>query len=196
VNPFKQPFISPLASLETARLSIRIDTEESYIERFRISSDEELMAWTGSARPEDLETQKLKVAGGFNNYRTSMVFFHLIEKASSMVIGSIAFHNWYQMHGRSELGYGMTSEAHRNQGFMREALPEVLRFGFEAMDLNRIEAFISPENEPSMRLVERAGFMNEGLLRQHYFHNGKHDDSIVYGLLHKDWEAWGIGRRS
>jgi len=189
MNPFKQPFISPLASLETPRLSLRIDSEESYVERLRTGSDEELMAWTGFAQLNDLETQKQKIAGGFSNYRTSIVFFHLTELSSGLVIGSIAFHNWYQMHRRSELGYGMTSGAHKNQGFMKEALPEVLRFGFEAMGLNRIEAFISPANGPSLRLVEKSGFSNEGRLRQHYAHSGITDDSLVYGLLRDDWSS-------
>ncbi len=187
MNPFKQLFVPPVSSIETPRLRIRVDSEENYVDRFRMSTDEELMAWCGFANPRELELQKAKVAGGFSNYRSSTVFFHLTETASGLVIGSISFHSWYPMHRRSELGYMMNSEAHKKQGFMKEALPEVLRFGFTAMDLNRIEAFISPENQASRRLVEGNGFSPEGQLRQHYVHQDRYDDSIVYGLLRSEW---------
>lgn len=189
MNPFKQLFVPPIGVLETSRLRIRVDSEEMYTDRFRNGTDDELMAWCGFARPEDLELQKRKVTGGFSTYRTSNVFFHLIEKQSELVIGSIAFHSWYEMHRRSELGYGMNSEAHKNLGFMKEAMPAVLQFGFDMMSLNRVEAFIGPENTASRRLVEGCGFRLEGQLREHFVYNGKADDSVVYGLLKADWNA-------
>lgn len=187
MHAFKTPFIPPVPQLETSRLLIRIDSEEQYVARFGSATDDELMAWCGFTKLEDLQMQKLKIAGGFSNYRTSTVQFHLTLRDSGLVVGSIAFHNWYQIHRRSEIGYAMTSDEHKAQGLMREALPEVLRFGFEAMDLNRVEAFISPENEASLRMVERVGFKREGRLRQHYAHDGALDDSVVYGLLREDW---------
>lgn len=189
MKPFKTAFIPPVNFLETPRLLIRVDSEEAYIERLRTAPDAELMTWCGFATAEELAIQKLKIEGGFSNYRTSTVLFHLTLRDSGQVVGSISFHNWYQIHRRTELGYGMSSEGHKAQGLMREALPEVLRFGFEAMDLNRVEAFISPENEASKRMVARTGFRQEGHLRQHYAHADKLDDSLVYGLLLDEWLA-------
>lgn len=187
MTPFKTIFVPPADELETPRLRIRIDSEERYIEMFRTLPERELMAWTGFSTPEEIATQRLKIEGGFSNYRTSTVQFHLALRDSGQVVGSISFHNWFQIHRRSEIGYAMTSEAHKAQGFMREALPEVLRFGFDMMDLNRVEAFISPENQASLKMVERVGFTREGQLRQHYAHSGFADDSIVYGLLREEW---------
>lgn len=189
MNPFKNPFNSPVSALETSRLRIRIDSEESYVAKFQNSTDTELMDWCGFAAPEELEQQKLKVEGGLGNYRTSNVFFHLIETASERVIGAVVLHTWYQIHRRSELGYAMTSEAHKGQGYMKEALREILKFGFEAMDLNRVEAYTAPDNIASRRLLEGAGFQLEGQLREHYAHKGATSDSVVYGLLRSEWES-------
>ncbi len=77
MEPFKTLFIPPVAQLQTPRLLIRIDSEEQYIARFGSATDEELMSLFGFATPEDLQTQKLKIAGGFSNYRTSTVQFHM-----------------------------------------------------------------------------------------------------------------------
>jgi [ribosomal protein S5]-alanine N-acetyltransferase len=72
---------------------------------------------------------------------------------------------------------------------MTEAMKAVLIHGFEQMKLNRVEAFASPLNTPSIRLIERYGFTKEGLLRQHYGHNGVAEDSAVYGLLASEYEV-------
>ena len=66
---------------------------------------------------------------------------------------------------------------------MREALPAILAFGFSAMDLNRIEAFIDPANVASVKIVEGLGFRQEGVLREHAFQDGQPTTSLVYGLL-------------
>jgi [ribosomal protein S5]-alanine N-acetyltransferase len=185
--PTDPPFCPPVTTLETARLSIRVDAHERYVEVFRTYSDAALKAYTGITSDEDLQKQKDKVWGGLTTYRTSVVFFHLIERSMDKVIGSFAFHNWYPIHNRSEIGYAMAAEEYKNKGYMREALPPIIAFGFEAMQLNRAEAFISPDNTASRRLVERVGFRQEGWLKEHFSYNGVLDDSLVYGLIRKDY---------
>ena len=55
---------------------------------------------------------------------------------------------------------------------MMEALCAVLKYGFEKMDLNRIQAIIDSKNIRSMKLVHRLGFKKEGVLRQRSYFNG------------------------
>lgn len=186
--PTDPRFIPPVATLETARLSIRIDTEEAYVQAFRSQSDEALKAYFGIQDEAELRLQKDKVRGGLSTYRTSVVFFHLIERSEDKVIGNFAFHNWYPAHRRSEIGYSMISDAYKGRGYMREAIATMIVFGFEAMGLNRMEAFIHPDNQASRKLVERAGFRQEGMLAERYFEGGAMSDSLVYGLLHRDIE--------
>ena len=181
------PLKADIKMLETPRLRIRIDTEEAYVHAFKTGSDEWLKDYFGLASDEELASQKKKVEGGMSTYRTTVLFCHLIEKEQNVVVGSFAYHNWYPMHSRSEIGYNMKSDEYKNRGFMKEALPVMIRYGFEVMDLNRIEAFIHPENIPSRKLVEGMHFKQEGWLRQHYCMNGAMGDSLVYGLLQEDY---------
>lgn len=187
--PSDPPFEPPVKTLETRRLSIRIETEQSYVQMLRAGSDEATKARFGIMTDEELQTQKNKVLGGLTTYRTSMVFFYLIERSLDKVIGNLAFHNWYPMHRRSEMGYAMTAPEYKGLGYMREAIPPIVAFGFGAMNLNRMEAFIHPENMPSRRLVERAGFHQEGWLHEHFNSEGIIGDSLVYGLLRKDYRG-------
>ena len=72
---------------------------------------------------------------------------------------------------------------------MLAILAPILVFGFEAMDLNRMEAFIDPQNTASRKLVERAGFHHEACLPQRYCYDGIASDAMLYGLLRKDYPA-------
>lgn len=174
--------------IETPRLLLRIDTKEEYEHLFRTETDEALKALFGLQTDEALQTQRMKVEGGLCTYRTSVLFVHLIEKQEQKVIGSFAYHNWYPMHSRSEIGYDMKQDAYKNKGFMREALPPIIRYGFETMKLHRMEAYIHPDNTASRRLVEGAGFTEEARLKENYTDNGVPVDSIVYRLLQHEYQ--------
>ncbi len=175
--------------LETSRLLIRVETHEEYLAKFADADDATLKSYYGFATDEALQSQKKKVAGGFTTYRTTVQFFHLVLKSTEEVIGGISFHNWYPGLHRSELGYDIRTEANRNKGYMKEALPSVLNFGFSELKLNRVEAFTAPDNFPSRRLLEHYGFQQEGWLREHYFDKGEFVDSVFYGLLAKEWQG-------
>ncbi len=59
-----------------------------------------------------------------------------------------------------------------HQGYMSEALRAMLAYGFETLELNRIEALVMPENEASAILLLRLGFSEEGVLREYAFFKG------------------------
>ena len=108
---------------------------------------------------------------------------YLLEE--SKVIGSCGFHNMQLRHKRAELGYGLDA-AYRKRGLMSEAISAVVDHGFAQMALNRIEAFIAPDNTDSINLVKKLGFSFEGTLRQHHFHDGETHDSCVYSKLSEE----------
>jgi len=63
----------------------------------------------------------------------------------------------------------------------------VLKYGFEEMRLNRIQAIIDSENVRSFRLVQRLRFKKEGVLRQRSYFNGQFRDDVCFSLLKKEW---------
>jgi [ribosomal protein S5]-alanine N-acetyltransferase len=145
------------------------------------------MRYFGFLNTEELEAEKAKVKGGLCTYRTSVVFFHLIEKATHEVLGSFAFHNWFKIHSRSEIGYALKKEAYKNRGFMKEAMVPILDYGFNNLKINRMEAYIGPNNIASQKVVLRQGFRQEGILKEHYNKDGEIQDSVLFALLKKDY---------
>lgn len=102
-------------------------------------------------------------------------------KGHENIIGTIGFNNFTKEH-RANLGYDLKQE-YWNKGFIKEALKEVLKFGFDTLEINRIEAEIMPGNIYSEKALIRLGFKKEGLLRDWMLWNGKHYDMIMYSLL-------------
>jgi len=109
-------------------------------------------------------------------------------RATGALIGMCNLFQWVRPCRRAELGYGM-QRAHWGHGLMHEALTALLRFGFEQLDLNRVEADVDPRNVGSVRSLERLGFIKEGLLRERWIVDGEVSDTGFYGLLRSDWSA-------
>ena len=173
--------------LETERLLIRIETAEEYKHLFESLSDTELKEFFNFDQ-ETLNIQKAKVLGGMTTYRMSFRIFHLIEKQTRKIIGDFAFHNWYPMHSRAELGYAMKSDEYKNKGYLKEALKVMIPYGFEEMKLNRMEAIIGLNNIASQKAVLGIGFTQEALLKEHYGDNGIIEDSLLYRLLLSEYK--------
>jgi ribosomal-protein-alanine N-acetyltransferase len=117
----------------------------------------------------------------------------VIVKGSDTVIGLVSLqhrgHRGDLFHRRAEVGYGF-ARATWGQGFGSEAVRAVVRHGFEQLNLNRIYAETIADNHPSVRLLERLGFVREGTRREHSLEeDGLFHDSAIYGLLRSDWDT-------
>ncbi|WP_426195591.1 GNAT family N-acetyltransferase [Massilia sp. DWR3-1-1] len=108
--------------------------------------------------------------------------------ASGAFVGQVSLHRFDAQNRRCELGYALAGQ-YWGQGYMGEALQTLLDFGFDTLDLNRVEADIDPRNGASLRAVERMGFIREGLLRERWLVAGEVCDTALYGLLRSAWLA-------
>ena len=105
------------------------------------------------------------------------------EADTGRVIGMLAFSNivWGAFLS-CHLGYKMDKDE-LNKGYMTEAVTKGIDIMFNDYKLHRIEANIRPSNMPSMRVVEKLGFYNEGLAYNYLKINGKWEDHIHMVLL-------------
>jgi [ribosomal protein S5]-alanine N-acetyltransferase len=71
---------------------------------------------------------------------------------------------------------------------MVEAAAKVIQFGFEKMELNKIEASCMVENVQSQRVLQKLGMRLEGISRQKYFIKGKFRDMANYSILKSEYE--------
>lgn len=101
---------------------------------------------------------------------------------SGRVIGTCGFHNVKEEHRRAEIGYEIAREQW-GKGLMSEALRELLRFCFEQKNFHRLEALVTEGNERSLALLRRAGFQEEGVLRDYEFVRGRFQNQVMLSLI-------------
>ncbi|MBK8846947.1 MAG: GNAT family N-acetyltransferase [Bacteroidetes bacterium] len=173
--------------LETERMILHKYTPEDLQFLFEHRAKSEIMALLGLSTAEDFIKEQKKTEGGYKTYDRTIVHFKLALKKNKQVVGGAGFHNWYSQHRRAELGYALTVEDAKRQGYMSEAVSTILNYGFTQMNLNRVEAFISPNNKASLRLIEKFAFTQEGHLRQHFLRDDTTEDSFVFSLLREEY---------
>ncbi|WP_442599943.1 GNAT family N-acetyltransferase [Neobacillus sp. D3-1R] len=173
--------------LETDRLILREINTDDAKSVLTYLSDKEVMKYYG-----------LEPFGSINDALDEISWYQSIfEKKTGIrwgitlknhneVIGSCGFLNRIPKHYRTEIGFELHKD-YWGQSIASEALKAVCKYGFEKLNLQRIEALIEPPNLSSQRLVEKQGFIREGLLRNYEFTGGKFDDLYMYSLLRKDF---------
>lgn len=169
--------------IETNRLVLKGFTPQDMTHLFTNYSPTEVSELLGHQNEAEYLTEKSKVDNGYATYNRTFLVFLLVEKTSHTVIGRCGLHNWNTDHHRAEIGYHMVLENYKRQGFMSEAVAAIIDHGFKELKLHRIEALVGRTNTASLRIIEKQGFVKEGLLRQHYFINGVYEDSVMFSKL-------------
>ena len=86
----------------------------------------------------------------------------------------------------AEVSY-WTFPDYRGRGFATAAVRLACAFAFSELEIDRVEAFIEPDNTGSRRVVEAAGFVEEGVVRERDLTaQGERRDMVIYGLLQRD----------
>lgn len=172
--------------IETTRLKLRKPLQKDGIALLKATQDETVMKYYGMAAFES-KAEALGEINWFNKIFTQAegIRWVITEKGVGNYIGDIGFHNYAIAHSRAEIGFKL-AKAFWHTGIMTEALEQVLKYGFMVMQLNRIEAVVDPQNAACLCLLEKAGFVREGTLRE-YEHEAKgYVDLVMLSLLKKD----------
>ncbi|MFD1864579.1 GNAT family N-acetyltransferase [Planococcus sp. FY231025] len=113
--------------------------------------------------------------------------FGVFEPGTDRMIGHISLYSIKRLPFLSALvGYSI-DKASTGKGIATEAVKLVLTFGFEQLRLHRIEAYVSPRNAGSIRVLEKSGMQQEGLLREFLYINGEWEDHYQYALLEREF---------
>jgi RimJ/RimL family protein N-acetyltransferase len=91
---------------------------------------------------------------------------------------------WYNR--KAQLSVYLIPEQ-RGKGLGGQALKILISQAFLEYDLHRVEAEIYEYNVPSLKLVERFGFRQEGRFRDAKYYNGKYFDILFFGLLRSEY---------
>ena len=110
-------------------------------------------------------------------------------RETGRLVGTCGYVAFARRPARGTLGYEI-GEPYWGRGLMPEALVAVIEYGFERLDLHRIDAYVIPANTPSARVLQKLGFAEEGVLRDYGFWKGAYWDLRLFSLLKSDEPRW------
>lgn len=110
------------------------------------------------------------------------------ERESGSLVGMISLSDLNAKKGCAELGYWIAIEA-QGRGYAKEACEALLTYGFRALGMQRIQAFVCAGNDASCSLLSRLGFLKEGTLRRACLNKNELVDRVAFGMLREEWEA-------
>ncbi|MDP4145901.1 MAG: GNAT family protein [Bacillota bacterium] len=107
----------------------------------------------------------------------------------SKLIGVTGFENILWNNGNATIYIGIGDSECRGKGYGFEALNLTIQFGFQELNLHRIQLNVLSYNEQAIKLYEKVGFKREGTYREFIFRDGKRQDMYLYGLLRREWNV-------
>ena len=128
--------------------------------------------------------QREKILESLHHMKNHREFsYGIYHNRTNALIGHISMYSIKRLPFSSAfIGYSI-DEKYVGKGIASEAVQLVVKYGMEVVGLHRIEAYVSPRNIGSIRVLEKAKLQREGLLRQLLFINGEWEDHYLYALL-------------
>lgn len=149
----------------------------------------------------DFETTKYISWGPFSHITDCMIYlsdqiktsaiypYAIIDKKTKKMIGKINYHTIYENTNTGELGF-ILNKSYWNKGIMTACLKEMIKFGFEDLNLNKIIVGHVDLNESSKSVIKKCGFQYEFKRDQAFITKDDKSlrDIIYYSLYKIDYE--------
>ena len=179
-----------LPELETLRLVIRQFKVTDAKDLYEYCSDDDVTKYLPFDTYKSIDDAYKRIDFVTKNYTelNNPINWAIEYKKEGKVIGSIDYVSWDITNKSGRIGY-LLNQKYWNKGIMTEALSEVIKFGFEKMNLNRIEIRCDERNVGSYKVMEKNNLKYEGTLRQKLYTKGEFVNIKYYSILKDEYEA-------
>jgi len=138
----------------------------------------------------DLEKFYDEVTGSRNQ-----MILAVADKKSGQHVGNVKLGPIHWIHRCATFGIMIGDKRFWGRGVGLEATRLMVEFGFERLNLRRIDLGVLAEHDAAVRCYEKAGFKVEGRMRESVFQDGKYGDRLWMGLLRSEYKSLKATRR-
>ncbi len=175
-----------------------IETERLILRRFEYSDDEAMLKyWIADEKiqsmySEPVYTTQAEVKALLNKYISSYenrdyYRWAIIEKNLGECIGQIAYFLVDNKNHFAEIEYCIGSDF-QCRGYATEAAKAVIAYGFDRINLHKVQICTKTINKASKRVIEKCGFTYEGTLRDYFYMNGEYIGRLYFSMLQDEYE--------
>lgn len=119
---------------------------------------------------------------------SNQLLLAIIDKQTNMHIGNIKIGPIHEHYNHADVSYFIGEKQFWNKGYATEAIEIACAYGFEDLNLHRMEAGVYEQAVGSRKALEHNGFVREAVFREQVLFMDKYIDVFRYGLLKSDWE--------
>jgi RimJ/RimL family protein N-acetyltransferase len=162
--------------------------EASDLERnYRWINDREVTRHLGMRYPVPMlaEERWMEAIAGMPMSFTNVWF--AVETKDGQHIGNINFHRSDPEDRKARLGFMIGEKSFWSKGYGADALRTLLRFGFDQMNLHRIDLTVDADNARAIACYRKCGLVEEVRMRQERFTRGAYRDQLVMGVLRDEF---------
>jgi RimJ/RimL family protein N-acetyltransferase len=113
--------------------------------------------------------------------------FTICRKEDDIPVGQTAFVRIDFVSRAAVFYIAIYDDEYWSKGYGKEATSLMVEYGFDILNLNRIQLHVSSENEKGIKAYQKAGFSVEGVLREAMYHHNRYVDFYVMGILRKEF---------
>jgi [ribosomal protein S5]-alanine N-acetyltransferase len=166
----------------------RIRLEDANEEYLSWLNDEEVTKGLETvSKPYTMEMLQAYVSSILANPKGAWKFI-MTDIATGEAIGTGKIHNISEKHGTCNLGLMIGNRNFWGKGYGNEAYDLLIGFAFRELKIRKIWEAANATNIPSMAMCKKAGFKEEGVLKEQVLSEGKYIDKILLGLFASDWQ--------
>ena len=124
-------------------------------------------------------------------HQEDSVYFSILlldQDDHEKIIGNCAIQNINAKNRACSCEITIGEKEYQNKGYGTEAMEMLVEYGFNTLNMNRIELVVYDFNIRAYKSYQKVGFIEEGRKRQARYHNGKYHDEIIMAILREDWE--------
>ena len=184
--------LGQMPRIKTERLLLRPFCLYDVKNYFELATDSDVLS--GTDMPHELSETSVRewvLSHPECWQRRREVYVVVTEIETRETVGSVSLFT-YDRHNKADLGYWIAKE-HWGKGYGTEATEAMVTYAFDTMKLHKLEANHLLRNPSSGKVLEKLGFIYEGLHRDAYLKDGKYEDLVFYGLLRSEYmKAYGI----
>ena len=156
--------------------------EETDLEPFyRWINDWQTIKFLGQRYPRSRDFERKYLTAGDPGFAHAQFIIETL--AAGRAIGWLGLHGTAPENREASLGIAIGEPDFLDGGYGTDAMRTACRFGFDMMNLHRIDLTVFDWNTRAIRVYEKVGFRTEGVIRDGMFKGGRWNNLVLMGLL-------------
>ena len=140
--------------------------------------------WAGDSETQSVDVARIRIQHHKSAFKRKANIHWAIRKARGKSLVGVCKLFEFEYQSTAEIGYWI-GQRYWNNGLATEAVRSVVVFGFDTLGLHRIHASTDVSNLASQRVLDKAGFEKEGVLKRDSRRSGVWSDSAVFAILNQ-----------